>query len=495
MGSITLLHRECRVLGLLVLALLAATAVAGEEAGKDVVAPVRTFIVASVKKAPQRARVPGVPGKSKLIGADEKGLTVETKKMGKLEMPWKMVDEKGLFQIGSDLLKDDDVPGHLAMARLGLKLGLAGPMDQALARLQLSNPDASKEIAAVRGQIAAAKPKGVRRPANRASKQLTRASRARRINHAGRPLPPLPKFKQPILFNTPQADAIVSALQVFPKDNAWNQDISKHPVLPNSDAMVAAIGAEKHVHTNRDMNYVIVPPNQARVNVNITAHKGESDKGPYPVPDNAPIEGWPANWGAMQGKSLAHVQRNGDGDRHLIVLDPWNMMLYEFFVARRTDRGWQANCEATFNLATNKLRPAGWTSADAAGLPIFPAIPRYDECERGVVEHALRFTVPRTRRGYIHPARHDASRRTDANLPAMGQRFRLKTSVNITRFPKHARAVAQALKTYGMFVVDHGSAWYISTPPDDRLKGMNALHKLKGSDFEAVQTVARGRAR
>jgi hypothetical protein len=353
--------------------------------------------------------------------------------------------------------------------------------------LQLSHPDKSEKIAAVRREIAAAKPPAKPRRAGPATKR-DRPKSTGRVNHAGRPLPPLPKFKEPILFNTPRADAVVSALQVYPRDNAWNLDISKCPVLPNSDAMVAAIGADKRVHTNRDMNYIIVPPDQARVNVKITQYKDESDKGPYPVPGNAPIEGWPADWGPLKGKSLEHIQKNGDGDRHMIVLDPWNMKLYEFFVARKTDSGWQAACEATFNLGTNEMRPAGWTSSDAAGLPIFPAIPRYDECERGVVEHALRVTVPRTRRGYIHPARHDASRRTDPNLPAMGQRFRLKAGIDISRFPKHARAVGQALKTYGMFVADHGSAWFLSTPPDDRMKGMRALHKLKGSDFEAVQT-------
>lgn len=309
------------------------------------------------------------------------------------------------------------------------------------------------------------------------------AASGRRVNHAGRPLPPMPRFKSPLLFNTPEADAILSAMQVFPPANPWNEDISRLPVHPNSDRLVASVGADKPLRENWDMGFVLVPPDQPRVDVKLLTYGGESDKGPYPVPDNGPIEGWP-----MSGGTLENIQRHGDGDRHLIVVDPANLMLYEFYMARKTDAGWVASNEATFNLATNKLRPRGWTSSDAAGLPIFPSIPRYDECERGMVEHAMRFTVRRTRKEFIYPATHHAGHTTDPNVPAMGQRFRLKAGVDVSGFPKHARAIALGLKKYGMFVADNGADWYLSVPPDRRLEGLDALRRLKGGDFEVVQT-------
>jgi hypothetical protein len=209
----------------------------------------------------------------------------------------------------------------------------------------------------------------------------------------------------------------------------------------------------------------------------------ESDPGPYPLPDNAPIEGWP-----LTGGDLANLQRVGDGDRHVIVLDPINSRLIEFYQGRRTDAGWQAACAAVFDITSNKLRPAGWTSSDAAGLPILPAVVRYDECERGLIDHALRFTVQHTRKSYLYPASHYASRSTEIDLPAMGERFRLKAGVDISHFPQHARAIAQALKTYGMLVADNGGDWRISVAPDDRIQNLDALRTLKGSDFEVVQT-------
>jgi hypothetical protein len=309
------------------------------------------------------------------------------------------------------------------------------------------------------------------------------AASGRRVNHAGRPLPPMPRFREPLMFNTPEADAVLSAMQVFPPDNPWNEDISKLPVHPNSDRYVASVGADKPLRENWDMCFVLVPPNQPRVDVKLLTYGDESDKGPYPVPDNGPIEGWP-----MSGGTLENVQRHGDGDRHLIVVDPANRMLYEFYMGRRTDAGWVCSNEATFNLATNRLRPRGWTSSDAAGLPIFPSIPRYDECERGMVEHAMRFTVRRTRKEFIYPATHQAGHTTDPNVPAMGQRFRLKAGVDVSGFPKHARAIALGLKKYGMLVADNGADWYLSVPPDRRLEGLDALRRLRGSDFEVVQT-------
>jgi hypothetical protein len=309
------------------------------------------------------------------------------------------------------------------------------------------------------------------------------AGSGRRVNHAGRPLPPMPRFKEPLMFNTPEADAVLSAMQVFPPNNPWNEDVSKLPVHPNSDKFIASVGDEKPFRENWDMCFVLVPPNQPRVEVKLLTYADESDKGPYPVPDNGPIEGWP-----MSGGTLENIQRRGDGDRHLIVVDPLNLMLYEFYQGRRADAGWEASNEATFSLAGNKLRPRGWTSSDAAGLPIFPSIPRYDECERGMVEHAMRFTVRRTRREFIYPATHQAGHTPDPNVPAMGQRFRLKAGVDVSGFPKHARAIALGLKKYGMFVADNGSDWYLSVPPDRRLEGLDALRRLKGIDFEVVAT-------
>ena len=161
-------------------------------------------------------------------------------------------------------------------------------------------------------------------------------------------------------------------------------------------------------------------------------------------------------------------------------------MLYEFYQARKTDDRWQAACEATFDLKTNKLRPAGWTSSDAAGLPVFPAVIRFDECERGLVQHAMRFTVRRTRKAYVHPATHFASRLTDETLPRMGERFRLRKDFDVSSFSPHIQAILKGLKKRGMFVADNGGDWRISVAPDSRILGLNELRKLKGSDFEVV---------
>jgi hypothetical protein len=308
-------------------------------------------------------------------------------------------------------------------------------------------------------------------------------ARGRRVNHERRILPALPRFGRPTLFNTPEADRILSSVQVFPPDSPWNEDVSRLPVHPDSDRIVARAGREKRLAFNLDMCFVIVPPNQPKVEVELTAYPDESDPGPYPVPANAPVEGWP-----LHGGALGNIQREGTGDRHVIVVEPWGGRLFEFFSTRLTDAGWTAACAAVFDLDSNKLRPAGWTSTDAAGLPIFPAVVRYDECERGRVEHALRVTFRKTRRAYVYPARHYASRLTDADVPAMGQRLRLRANVETSHFPRHARAVAYALKKYGMFVADNGGDWRISVAPDSRLAGLDHLRKLKGGDFEVVRT-------
>jgi len=292
----------------------------------------------------------------------------------------------------------------------------------------------------------------------------------------------LPKFSKPVLFNTPEADAILAALQVFPKNNPWNEDISKRPVHPDSDKMIASVGKDKTVRVNFDMAFVLVPPHQPRIEVKLKS-PDESDKGPYPVPDNAPIEGWP-----LDGATLEASQQGGGSDRHLIVVDPTAGMLYEFFRAFKRPTGWEAGNEATFDLKANKMRPRTWSSADAAGLPIFPSLPRFEECESGGVDHALRVTVSKTRKAFLYPASHQAGSTDAATVPAMGQRFRLKASVDVSAFPRHAQAVAAAMKKYGLLVADNGSDWDISVPPDTRLKGLEALRKLKGSDFEVIVT-------
>jgi hypothetical protein len=172
----------------------------------------------------------------------------------------------------------------------------------------------------------------------------------------------------------------------------------------------------------------------------------------------------------------------------VIVVDPVNGQLYEFYRAFRRSSGWEAGIVAAFDLRSNKTRPRGWSSADAAGLPIFPALPRYDECERGEVRHALRVTFSPTRREMIWPATHQAGSTMSPAAPAMGQRLRLKGGVDVSGFPKHARAIALALKKHGMLVADNGGDWRISVPPDPRLTGLEALRRLKGSDFEVVVT-------
>ncbi len=210
----------------------------------------------------------------------------------------------------------------------------------------------------------------------------------------------MPPIAKPVLFCTPEADALCSALEVFPADNPWNQVVSDWPLHPNSKGIIASIGPQKPLRYNADMGFILVPPGQKRVDVKIVDYPGESDKGPYPVPDNTPIEGWPGDFQRnASGKppTLDDVQRDAlkqGGDRHASVVDPVNRVLYEFYQMKKTDRGWQAAQCSIFDLKSNRLRPDGWTSTDAAGLPIFPATVRYDEIRRGIVEHALRVTVP-----------------------------------------------------------------------------------------------------
>lgn len=300
-------------------------------------------------------------------------------------------------------------------------------------------------------------------------------------------------IRKPTLFNTREADAILSRLQVFPPDNPWNQTVSDWPLSPNSRTIIASIGLTNPLRYNADMAFVLVPTNQPLVDVAITGYPDESDKGPYPVPSNVPIEGWPASYRRdpkLQSLTLDDVQRdklNLGGDRHAIVVDPVNRMLYEFFAMRKTDAGWQAAQASIFDLKTNRLRPHGWTSADAAGLPIFPAIVRYDEIQRGQINHALRVTVRKTRRDFVAPATHFASQLTDENLPRMGERLRLRKDFDVSGFSAPVRTILIALKRYGMFVADNGIEWAISVAPDERIPVLHEeLRRVKGADFEVV---------
>lgn len=296
----------------------------------------------------------------------------------------------------------------------------------------------------------------------------------------------MPHFEKPVLFNTPEADAICAALEVFPPDNPWNLVVADWPVHPDSKKIVAAIGATKPFRCNQDMGFVLVPPAQKKVALAHIEYQDESDKGPFPIPDNVPLEGWPL---AYKGLSLDTVQRKEeDADRHALVVDPSNRMLYEFFHLRKTDAGWQALQASVFDLKSNRLRPDGWTSADAAGLPIFPAVVRYDELKRGSIDHALRVTVPRSRKEYVYPATHHAGHGKDKDLPRMGERLRLRRDVDISRFSREAQTILKALQKYGMFVADNGIAWAISMTPDARIPSLHEeLRKIKGSDFDVIE--------
>lgn len=301
----------------------------------------------------------------------------------------------------------------------------------------------------------------------------------------------MPAFNEPIMFHTPEADAVVSALEVFPPEHPLNQLVTDWPLHPNSKAIIEAVGADKPLRYNPDMSYVLVPPDQQRVEVQVVNYPDESDKGPFPVPDITPIEGWPAHYQrANRQLTLEQLQRNTlneRGDRHAIVVDPFNRKLYEFFVMKRTDEGWQAAQASIFDLATGKPRPAGWTSADAAGLPIFPLTVRYDEFQRGVIDHPLRVTIRNSRRAYVSPATHFASRHQNEEYPRMGERFRLRRDFDVSGFSPEVKTILIALQRYGMIVADNGIEWAVSVTPDPRIPVLHEeLRRVRGSDFEVI---------
>ena len=302
---------------------------------------------------------------------------------------------------------------------------------------------------------------------------------------------PAPKIDRPVMFDTPEADALCSALQAFPADHPINTPVDAWPVHRNSKAIVASVGVEKPLRYNPDMAFILVPPDQKRVPLKMVEYPDESDPGPFPIPENIPLEGWPAGYQREGSKlTLAQVQQRPEkyeGDRHAIVVDPTNRMLYEFFTFGRTSQGWAAGQASVFDLKSNKLRPDGWTSADAAGLPIYPLTIRHDDLKRGIVAHAMRVTVRRTRRAYVAPATHFASRLTDENLPRMGERFRLRKDFDESRFSPEVQAILKGLKKYGMLTADNGIEWALSCTPDLRIPVLHEeLRKIKGADFEVV---------
>ena len=281
----------------------------------------------------------------------------------------------------------------------------------------------------------------------------------------------------------PGQGASLNGYLPFPTDNAWNQDISGAPVDPASGDIIRYIGEGKGLKADFGSGpwngapigipYVVVSGAQARVPINYQAFGDESDPGPMAIPLNAPVEG---------GAAL-------DGDRHVLVLDRDNCVLYELYRSFQSGGGWNADSGTVWDLRTNDLRTWGWTSADAAGLPIFPGLARYDEVAGGEIKHALRFTVTKSRAAYTPPATHFASSESSASAPPMGMRVRLKAGVDITGFPQNVQVILKALKKYGMILADNGSSWYISGAPDERWVNdeLQQLYSIKGSDLEVVQ--------
>jgi hypothetical protein len=279
-------------------------------------------------------------------------------------------------------------------------------------------------------------------------------------------------------------NASLNGAQVLPKDDAWNADISAEPIDPASAVIIEKIGGRRPLHPDfgtvingqpNGIPYIVVSGDTAKVPVAFQ-YADESDKGPYAIPANAPIEG-----GA-----------GSDGDRHVIVIDRDHWLLYELWSSKELDGGqrWEAGSGAIFDLMHGTIRPAGWTSADAAGLPIFPGLVRYDEVvDRGEITHALRFTIQKSRHAYIAPARHFASQSNDPALAPMGMRVRLKAGFDVSKFSPPVQVILKALKRYGMILADNGGDWFISGAPDSRWDDdqLHQLTRVKGDDLEVVR--------
>jgi hypothetical protein len=270
------------------------------------------------------------------------------------------------------------------------------------------------------------------------------------------------------------------ACEIFPATNVWNQRVDGLPLKGNSREIVRSIGADLHLHADFGSGLwnggpigipvTVVDSSTPLATVDFE-YAGESDAGPYPVPDDVAIEGGP----------------DAEGDRHAIIVDRDSCTLFELFAAYPS---WSAGSGAIWDLSSNALRPRGWTSADAAGLPILPGLARYDEVAAGSIDHALRFTVRRSRRAYVYPARHFASPYTSRALPPMGLRLRLRHNFPVKTFPAQAQVLLRALKRYGMIVADNGSSWYVSGAPDPGWDNddLHTLHGVKGFDFRVVDT-------
>jgi hypothetical protein len=274
----------------------------------------------------------------------------------------------------------------------------------------------------------------------------------------------------------------VGGCRVFPADNAWNQDVSAMPIHADSAAIIARIQTSGGTRLHPDFGsnpaygipYVVVPPDQPVVQITYAAYGDESDPGPFPVPPDAPVEGGAA----------------ATGDRHVLVVRQATCELFELYRAFRSGNGWVADSGARFDLGSNGLRPLGWTSADAAGLPILPGLVRYDEVAAGEIRHAIRVTFSRTRRGYILPATHFASSSTDPALPPMGLRLRLKQTFDTSTLTGQARVIAVAMQRYGLIVADNGSNWYFQGGADARWDDddLGQLKSISGTWFEVVDT-------
>jgi hypothetical protein len=268
------------------------------------------------------------------------------------------------------------------------------------------------------------------------------------------------------------AAAAAAACPIFPSSFSTNRPVSGLPVLPNSDAIIASMGAETGIHPDFGTQYGIPFDRVGRKTPRHTVsfdYDDESDHVKYPIPGNVHIEA-------------------GGGDRHGLLVDKRRCRLYELYALERTGSGWHAGSGATWNLRSKKLRPKGWTSADAAGLPIFPLLARYGEANRGAIKHALRVTAERTRRAYVYPARHFASDSDDPSLPRMGERLRLKASFDVSQLHGQARVVARAMQKYGLIVADNGSDWYVTGAPDRRWDDevLHTLNLVRGRSFEVV---------
>ena len=286
------------------------------------------------------------------------------------------------------------------------------------------------------------------------------------------------------------AGPAIAGCPVFPADNIWNTPVTDLPTHQRSADYVASIGADmplkadfgSGLYENAPIGipYVVVHRDQADVPIHYAPFEDEadvaeeSDPGPYPVPADAPIEGG----------------LDSTDDRHVLVVQEQSCTLYELYKAvPNADGSWNAVGSARFDLESNELRPDGWTSADAAGLPIFPGLVRYEEVATGEINHALRFTAPRTAKAYVWPARHFASSSDDPALPPLGQRFRLKADVDVSRFSPTNQVILRALQIYGMILADNGSPWFLSGAPNDGWNNdsLNVeLRQITGSDFEAV---------